>query len=155
MDRWKPDLCVAMNDLLLITIVSIISTGRRVGPPLLIFVMLLWRAPGRRCAMRFLSPWRSWVVISPPWSRRVWSALKEKHWQNLKNKKWKLPQIKVPQLLQEAVCQPSIPWPRTAPIARRAGTGPRPPYMEDERLSVLCNSTKENCRLQFFTRKLL
>jgi hypothetical protein len=67
MDRRQINV-VAMKNLLLITIISIISTGRRIGSPL-IFINLLWRAPRRRCVLCLPSPWRSRVIISPPWSR--------------------------------------------------------------------------------------
>jgi len=119
----KPDSCVAMNYLLFITIVSIISTGRRVGPPLLIFIMLLWRAPGRRCAVRFLSPWRSWVVISPPWSRWVWSALKKKHNRIKNNKKLKVPQIKAHELLQKSLISAKHTSTEDGPDSEESGNG--------------------------------
>ena len=77
-----------MKNLLLITIISIISTGRRIGSPL-IFIKLLWWAPRRGRVMCLLSPWRKGVIISPPWSRWVWSVFFKKKEREKKNKKVK------------------------------------------------------------------
>jgi len=142
-----------MKNLLLITIISIISTGRRIGSPL-IFIKLLWWAPRRRRVMCLLSPWRKGVIISRPWSRWVWSVFfkrereRERERERRKIKKWKVSWI----IAQEPLCQPSIPWPRTAPKTWRTGT--RPPYMKDEMMLVIWYFNKRNWKLEF-TKKTI